>query len=71
MVTPLCVDGGGLGHLDVVDLVGVKFIGLILETLKLTSRHAGLVLDWTGLKASVSKANSFFIFMYECPGALG
>lgn len=49
VVTPLCVDGGGLGQLDVVDLVWVKVIGFILETFKLASRHAGLVLDWTGL----------------------
>jgi hypothetical protein len=42
MVTPLCVDGGSLCQLDVVDLVWIKVIGFILETLKLTSRHAGL-----------------------------
>ena len=71
-MTPLCVDGGGLDQLDLVDLVWVKVIGFILETLKLTSWHAGLVLNWCGLKTSVSKANSFLFFcMYECPGALG
>jgi len=72
MVTPLCVDSGGLGQLDVVDLVWVKVIGVILETFKLTSRHAALVLDWTGLGASVKEYGKlFFIFVYECPGALG
>lgn len=57
-MTPLCVDGGGLGQLDVVDLVWVEVIGFILETLKLTSWHDGLVSEWsgwTGLKVSVSE----------------